>query len=236
MKIKSFKLLLRQTKEIFLPLLVLVTVLLLTNKFLLPKMIQAVKFHRRLKENEAQVLGLEKKAAFLEKQGKGTLFADFKKVKQVLPDEKDVAGILVALENLKQDSNLVFGNLDLRPGLLATSGARLKKEEFGFKIVVVGSYEDLISFLEKIKNAAPLTSVEEASLTFKPGENKVRANLLLKAYYLPLEKTPQKIERPLPSFSPSSQKTLESLLKFETFSYRTRLPEEAIGRENPFSY
>lgn len=233
----SWKLILRRGKEIFLPTLFLLITLFLGWKFLLPKMTQISKFHQQLKKDEAQVVDLEKKAAFLEKQKNEGLFDSFEKVEKVLPGEKDVAGLLVSIEGLKESTNLGFETLDFKVGLLASGEAELKKQsqkELEFKITILGSFEKLISFLDKIENTAPLTAVKNAKVDFRSGKANVRANLSLIAYHLPLEKEKIVVEQPLPQLS-SLQQTLSKLLKFEVFTYTTFLPEEMVGKENPFS-
>lgn len=239
MKVDSFRPVLKKAREILLPTLVIIVTFFLTVKFLLPKVTQIPEFHRRLKKNEAQVLSLEKKATFLKEQKEGALFTDFEKVEHLLPREKDVAALFICLEHLKEDSNVSFESLDLKPGLLGTASAEVKskqRNEFEVKISIVGPYDNLVKFSEKIENAAPLTSAKRAEINFKSGKDEVKANLLLQAHYLILKEEPLNIEKPLPELSSSLAKTLEKIRGFDVFKYATSLPEEKIGKENPFSF
>ncbi|MBL7158919.1 type 4a pilus biogenesis protein PilO [Candidatus Microgenomates bacterium] len=238
MKSKSLKLDLTRLKEIFIPLLVLLVTVFLTAKFLYPKIIQITEFHQQLKKNEVQVESLEKKANLLENQKNDNLLGSFEKLQQILPNEKDVAGLLVSFEFLKKDSDVVFGKFDLKPGLLATESAQKtsQQQEFEFQITLSGAYENLVSFLKRVENAAPITSIEKAQITFQSGKEDVRANLQLRAYYFPLEEEKLKMESPLPVLSSSLKQVHEQLLKFEIFTYVTFLPLEEIGKDNPFSF
>ena len=238
MKPQSLKLTLARLKEIFIPLMVLIVIVFLTSKFLYPKIIQITKLYQQLKKNEAQVENLEKKANLLENQKNDNLLTSFEKLKQILPEEKDVAGLLVSLESLKKDSNISFERFDLKPGLLATESAEALslQQEFKFQITLLGTYENLINFLTKLENTAPIVSIEQTQIAFQSGKEDVKTNLQLKAYYFPLKEEQLKIESPLPALSSSLKQTHEQLLKFELFTYATFLPAEKIGRDNPFSF
>jgi len=228
---------LKQIRGILLSGIVIVTVLFLSGKFLFPKITQMSELHRKLKKNEAEVLDLEKKAAFLEKQQAGTLLADFEKVVQVLPNEKDVAALLVSLEHLRKNSDLRFEGFALKPGLLATAGVELKTgelKEIKFSISVSSPYDSLIKFLEIVENAAPLTSVEEAKIDFNSEEEEIKASLVLKTYYLPLKEKQLTPEMPLSELSSSAKEILKKILGFEVFTYEISLSEEEIGKGNPF--
>lgn len=240
MKIKLAGSKLKQIRDISISLVVIITTLFLTGKLVLPKMIQIPDFHKRLKKNQSQVQDLEKKAAFLKEQKEGILFADFEKVEQVLPSEKDVAALLISLENLKKNLNIRFDNLDLKAGLLATAAAETNykkdqsQQEFDLGLTLVASYDDLIKFLAKTENTAPLMSAKKVDINFLSGKEKINARCFLKTHYLMLKEEKLSLEKPLPKLSSSLQGTLEQVLGFEVFTEATPLPEEMIGKEDPF--
>lgn len=237
MNVKT-SLVLKRIKEILLPLVIIGVVPFLASKFLFPKIRQIVEFQRQLKKNEVEVLSLETKAAFLEKQREDDVFADFEKVLQVLPNEKDVPGLLIALENLKKNPDWSLGDFGLRPGLMATAGAELELQaqgELQFGLPVDSSYDNLLKFLERIENIVPLTSVEKISIDFSSGKEEVKAYLFLKTHYFSPKEELLIAENPLPEFSQSGQESLGKILGFEVFTYESSLPEEEIGKENPFS-
>ena len=229
---------LKRVREILLPLVIIGVVPFLASKFLLPKIRQIDKFQRQLKKNEAEVLNLENKVSFLEQQRENDVFSDFEKVIQVLPNEKDVPGLLIAVDNLRKNSDLTLGAFGLKPGLIATAGAGLDlqaREELQFSLPVASSYDNLLIFLERIENIAPITSVEKIDIDFSSGKEEVRANLLLNTHYFPLGEEVLIVDSPLPEFSPPVKEILGQVLGFEVFIYESSLPEEEIGKENPFS-
>lgn len=233
---RKISLFLEPAKEVLLPLLTIFLCFFLGIKFLIPKIFHLIDFHRQLKENESQVIKLEEKADFLESQKE--VSSSFEKVTRVLPDGKDVAGLLLSLENLKKETGLDFGSFSLRPGLLATQSAALRvgsEKEIKFEIPFSSSYQELLEFLEKIEETAPLTSVDNVKINFESGKEKIEGSLSLKTHYFPVEeKTEFKPEDPLPLLSPSLEQTLEKVLAFKIFPYETFLPEEEIGKKNPF--
>lgn len=239
MKTKSLSFVFNRVKEITLPGTVLLVSLFLTGQFLYPKFYQTFTFHQELKQNESQVLKLEKKAAFLKGQKNENILALYEKINQVFPSEKDVAGLLVSLEGLKNESGLKVQNLDLSAGLLATEGAKSKvsEKEFGFRLNLLGSYENFINFLKKLEKTAPLTSVEKTQVRFNLGKEDIAVNLTFKAHYSPPKNEKSlPIEQPLPELSSSLKNVSEKLLEFEIFTYTPFLPDEEIGKENPFSF
>lgn len=240
MKAKFLSLSFSQVKEIAFPSIVFLISLFSIGKFLYPKASQTFVFHQRLKQNETQVLKLEKKAAFLKEQKEQNIAGLYEKIDQVFPSEKDVAKLLISLEGLKKDSGLKIEEMDLSPGLLATEEAKLSKsskKEFNFRLSLRGSYDKLSDFLRKLEKTAPLTSVEKAQLRFTRGKEDVGVNLSFKAYYLPSKanfRTP--LDKPLPELTPSLKNTLERILDFKIFVQVPFLPEDQVGKENPFSF
>jgi len=223
--------------QMLLPLLIIILIPVLAIKFLLPKVSQIFQHQRQLKIDETEVIKLETKADFLEKQKENNVKADFEKVLIVLPNEKDVAGLLIALENLRKTAAMKIGNFGLRPGLVATDSGELKsqtEEELQFSLPITSSYQNLVQFLETIEKTAPLTSVERIGIDFQAGKEEVKANLFLKTHYFPLNQEPLIIENPLPEFSPEEKESLDKVLSFQVFSYQSSLLEDKIGKENPF--
>lgn len=238
MKKQSLKSVLGQLKEFLLPIVIVTLVIFLSVKVLVPKIKQLLEFRRQLKKNETEVLALEKKVTFLEEQQKGTLQADYEKVLQVLPDEKDVAALLVGLESLRKKTDLSFADFGLRPGVLATAGAEIEPDQMknlGFDLKVSSSYDNLLKFLIGVEETTPLASVEKASVGFQSDKEVISSSLSLQTYYLPIKEETVPLEQPLPELSAPAKTTLKKMLDFEVVTYEVSLPEEEIGRENPFA-
>src|SRR3990172_11684098 len=83
-----------------LPTLILLAIVFTLLKFTFPKVSEIMEMRRQLKTENERLGRLTEKAVKLEKKDKGEAKNDFQTAQNALPSEKDISGVLYAIERL----------------------------------------------------------------------------------------------------------------------------------------
>lgn len=244
-----------------LPALILLAIVFILLKFTFPKVSEIMEMRRQLKTERQRFGRLTEKAVKLEKNDKGKAKNDFQTTQNALPSEKDIPGVLYAMERLGVETGIVIDELKVSPGLVSTPSAipqatpsgepskpsgestknPIKPKEsptqalasLTFDLSLHGEILAIRDFLEKIKEINPILQVGEFKLS--SDEKSLSADFKIIFSLQALPTSLGKVDDPLPAFTDKDEVVLEKISQLPVYS---QMPSEAtaaaLGKPNPF--
>lgn len=232
MKLKPF--LKKEYLSLALSILAILILGVLTKQILVPLFSQAIRLRQELSQEEKTVSLLKEKVSLLSGIEQGTFPADFEKISQALPNDKDIFSLLGAIEGAGASSGVSLETFNLKPGESSTA-------ELGFNLTVLGKAEQVKDFLANLGKARRLISLKKANLKFKEGL--VEASIEGLVFYSPLPSKIGDIPSSLPVFSQNEKKVLDEVSSFLIFSETsitssssTSILAAPSARQTPFSF
>lgn len=248
-------------KEYLFPVLVGVVIVFILSRFTFPQIEQILEARRELKREKGQLEQLTRKVIDLERLDEEALKSDFEIAQRALPSEKDVSGLLFAINRLRNEATVSSGKFRLQPGSISTpsstpslatspsatpsdekkktSPQAVQKERFqklssiDFKLSLSGDFAALRNFLEKIKGINPLLVIPKLELSPKEGEIKADLNVVFNYQFLP-----SSLGRIDDALSVLTEKDKEVLAKISNFPDYSQIPSVVnlipLGKLNPF--
>lgn len=220
----------KQIKLFLLPFATILIVVILTGRFLLPKIGEFQETFSQNKQREDQLNLLQEKAQKLTQLKNSQLLTDFERLEAILPSEKKIPFLISSISLLQSENNLLPEELVIRPGLLKDENTKTGGESIDFSLSVSGPEEGVLNFLEKILITAPLMNIKGVSIVINDGIYKISSKVL--TFYQSLPETLGKIDDPLKEISPSQKKTVETIASFTILK---EIPEEFIIEASPSS-
>lgn len=177
------------------PLLVVLVVVVGTPLVILPTINRIVGTNKQLGQMESDLRNAVKKIDQLKAVDEDKINQLSLLFKQALPAQKPYYQALLALQQLRNDTGVSLGDLELNLGLLASdsAGVKAKTDRGGYmtmdtKLRVEGTTEQISEFVTKLQESLPLMKVNNISIdtTSRVGtDNDLRGvNLDLQLVYM----------------------------------------------------
>lgn len=216
----------KQIKLFLFPAVTIFLILILTVRFLLPKIEETQAIFSKNSKDKETLNSLENKAKKLTDLKNSTLTVDFQKAEAVLPSDKNIPQIFASLNQLERVNGVQLEDLSLKPGILSKDTVGGKKgganlENLVFSVSLVGNETSVLAFAENLLKNAPLFNINSVTLTGSGGT--FRLVLGLTTYYQNLPETLGKVNSPLPELSEPQKKALALI---QSFSFNA-IPIEA---------
>lgn len=250
---KLFRTLSAQSKDYLLVFLLGLSLLVTTYYIVIPQAKKLVDDIRLLQENKVDLAKLTMKRNKLETVSTDYTSKYLPDAEIALPQEKDAASILIALENLSASSQITIEQINLTPGLVSTATATAASpppvvnttaNRFGSQSLLVevktrGSIIQFLEFINQLTNMRRLIDIGNMEIVFAPGvDDFVMADLLLHTYFLPPVTEIGAIESELPQITPGEEKVLSQLadipIKSATLAQEVEIGSGLIGKSNLF--
>ena len=193
---------------------------------------------------------LTTKLEFLEGIDRNLIGERVQKMEQVFPSKKPVVALMGSLSKLSGDHNLSFGGITLRPGVLSSekdekTGTKKKAKKtselydlkFGFQ--VIGTFEDVASFMKDLEKVAPLMKIDELGLSIKTNPFfedealRVVAEIDVLAYYQAPPESLGSVNKPVELLNKKDEALLNKLFSFKQFE--VVVPVAQTGQVDLFS-
>jgi Tfp pilus assembly protein PilO len=164
----------------------------LTMVIIVPQGQAALDRYDELKRQQAQLDKLKIKVQQLQALPESELFSNSWRINQLLPSKKPLLELLTAMNLVAGEAGVVYSDISLSPGKIATAGADLTErvpvagsrnqqpsrgsaggsargpisgvESLNIRLKVAGNLENINLFLSQIESVAPLTTVTRLSL------------------------------------------------------------------------
>ncbi len=158
------------------------TILLITTSLAVsffgtwPQVQASIEMWRTYEASEAKVKSLAAKNRQLQDVLDPTLLDQINTVDSLLPSRKPLIELLTAVNVLSKQTQVVITSVELRPGAIATDGAKvsnrgqLKKgdsDTLEINMIVSGTLSQVNQFFNTIERTTPLTTITSLSLTPK---------------------------------------------------------------------
>lgn len=209
---------LQQIKPLLLPVITIIIVVVLSAKFLLPKVGDIQKILLETQKINQELASLESKAGKLNELKNSSLTSDFQQMEMLLPSEKNIMLIFSTLEILEKRNNVIIEGLSIKPGLIdkgkvqADKKTKTGSEDLSFIFSVTGTQDSVNQFLDELLSTAPIFTVNKVNLAINSGI--VDATIDVVTYFQSLPESLGNITTPLPELSATQKKTLETVKRY----------------------
>ncbi len=196
----------------------------------------------RVSQNEKKIENLQKKLVKLNDLKNTTLESDVEKLEFILPSGKNVPLIFYSLDELAAEVGVSYLNLSLKPGVLdeldLSIGPQTKASEstessevvtppsdipldglvnnIEFSITFFGPKENIMEYLKKILNNAPIIKINKMSLS-DGGNGIISTTIGVTTFFQPLPTTLGNIDSPIQALTETQSKTATLLSSFSIF-------------------
>lgn len=244
---------------LFITIACVVTYILLLQ-VIVPTATQTLNNYRLWEEKKAQLVSITKKRTMLESVTEATLQL-LGEAEAALPSEKDVATILVTMENLAQITTYGVNNISLTPGVVSTESATLARGEdaagssvpdpagkrkgadfLPVYISTTGTTAQFLEFISHLQGSRRVLDIESINAGYAGGDSndQLTAQFNLIAYYLPPINSLGRIDSELPNFTEEEQKLLKNLVAMPVISATllgqdAGIPVSTTGKANLFT-
>lgn len=194
------------------PLVVLVVVVFLFFNNDLPLIEKLAALRRDNSATQERLAALSAKSDLLSGLNKKELESQYRDLNYILPDGKDAPSVLRTIDAAASASGVFLVNLDLTPGALATQSG--KQSEIPIKLVVSGTFSQIIVFTGELANLGRAESIKTLDAVFDRNSLVFTSSYELRAFYLsPALSSVPKVDDPLLAISASEKETLSRALK-----------------------
>jgi Tfp pilus assembly protein PilO len=227
-KIKDFS----KNKEIFIQFFLILVIIFTGVKFLFPKIQESFQMRHKIKDEKERLTKLTQKAAFLESLDEYELTSKTEFLLKVLPPEEDIFIPLSTLKSLvSQFSDIQIKEMKIDLGNEKAAG---QLSSIGFSLKIVGSKENIVNFIDKVKTVYPLMRVNEISISLKE-EELPSALIKIDTFFLGSPKEIGKVEAPLSLITSGEEKIYKEVSSLNSPLQEETIPSFSGGKENPFS-
>ncbi|MDQ3239020.1 MAG: type 4a pilus biogenesis protein PilO, partial [bacterium] len=221
------------------PIIALLSVLAIGLVFIQPTYDNIVQLNVEKTENTQKQQKMQTKLAALSRldANKTDLQAQIVNLAVALPNQKEIPGLIIAIQKIAQASDVQIQAVQLTPGVLLNDPAIANKTapELPFVLNIRGNYEAIKTFLGRVYKAKRLLNMNSISINTgtQAGEDgQIIASITMTGYYQPLPPTPKNVTEDLPPLVPNSA-NLNS--KLESYTSYTLSSSEGSPASSPQS-
>ncbi|MFC1653223.1 hypothetical protein ACFL1M_00045 [Patescibacteria group bacterium] len=236
-------------KQYWVPIVSGLFILLSLFLVLIPSFSEISKTRFENKRIEKSLNDLNKKYSILDSLTESSLNGQVSLVEGALPSEKPVFNIINMIQAGAGTLGVVVDSFEFSPGSLATESAQLKNksrkssgvgdvEFINAEISVVGTFDQVLAFVDLIENSLPVTEVDSVSVSSGNIEfGELKSNLLLKVYYSLPPTSIGKVSSPISELTDEQGSVIEEIKKYSLFaSTGDQVTQQNSERFSPFSY
>ncbi|MEX0616781.1 MAG: hypothetical protein WD231_03170 [Candidatus Woykebacteria bacterium] len=249
---KLFNIDLKNLKALAVPALIAVTILVIIPFVILPLLRNVRETNNSLNNDRERLRNLSNKLGTLNSLDEAEINQKLSEANIALPAGKQVAPLVVGLQNLALGSNLAVDEISLTPGKVSTESAKaatasataaqtqpaapsgqLSKDSLILKLSLSGSVSSLEAFLEKLEMAKRISSIDSLAATDSEG-SKFQILFQLSIPFRPVEFSSDDLAaEQIPALSADNERTLLLIDKFINFT-DIQIQEGRTGVANPF--
>lgn len=259
---KYFRLYWKKNRELLFPILSLLLIALSFWYILMPQLRNVATSFSKLREETDRLEAVQEKSETLKSLFSTGVGQYIKDVETALPSEKEIASILISVENVAQETQFTLDTLQFVPGLVSTESANTKLESIpkspnsnepqvvetksSTPALVVnvkgrGNTELFNAFFEKLLHVRRIYDIESVKVEYVPdSEDLVFADLTLFAYYLPPITTIGAIEAKLPEISSNDETLLSTIQSMPDVTQSVTIESSEtsvpVGKTNLFNF
>ncbi len=188
---------LEQAKRIVYPILVLIIGFSLGYFVILPKISQIKDLRSEIAKKEEEESNLSTYLKYLENLARSPLEIQQAAVNYALPQDKDVAALIVTYEGLSKAADIEVDPLTIEPGIISDKKktdqedtlqekeAAGEPREMEFKMSAKsGNLEAVKNLINQISETRRIIEIADINLVFEP-DNKINFDASLVSFYLP---------------------------------------------------
>lgn len=187
----SLKAVLEMRKYVYLPLLVVITIIALTIFIVYPNVQKIVNVRKQIEAAKIELTALNRKVGVLEEIDEEELNERLVVMERVLPTSKVVLGWMRSFNGLASETGVTLGSFALSPGILASESATPSADEavsgedsiqakepskrtvaksqlefFDIALEIWGDYVSVVDFISGIEKISPFAKLTQ--FTFAP--------------------------------------------------------------------
>jgi len=206
----------------------------------------ALERYEELEKQKEQLDRLQIKVQQLQALPESDLFANSDRINQLLPSRKPLLELLTALNEVAGEAGVVYSDLSLSPGRVATAGADLTEkapittatnqrtsrgpasgvESLNIRLRISGELENINQFLTQVESVAPMTTVTKLSLAERAAsranpESFFEAEMEVETYFFN-QIISASVAAPIPSLSVTQQVILNEITSYTYPDIQTR--------------
>lgn len=218
----------------------------LTMVIIVPQGQAALERYDELQRQQAQLDQLQIKVQQLQALPESELFANSGRINQLLPSRKPLLELLTAMNVVAGEAGVVYSDISLSPGRIATAGADLTErvpvagsrnqqtsrgptsgvESLNIRLKVAGNLENINLFLSQVESVAPMTTVTRLSLAERAAsranpESFFEAEMEVESYFFN-QIISASVAAPIPSLSVTQQVILNEITGYRYPDIQTR--------------
>lgn len=231
-------------KEIYFPIFIVLTVVLLSVFFLVPKIRQIAESKSKITEQKAEINKLTDKLRDLQTLSEADLYNAQSVLLEALPGGKNFYVMLAQTKEIFGKSGASLKSFDLSPGLISTESAQKNEDNsnlLSMRLSFNSSYAGFSDILEAFSRVLPLMEVEKidfTSLSSTPSAAfpVLEGTMALKTFFAPLPKTLGLIDQPLPKIDNEGNDLIKELSTYNRYQPEPQVSGETVvvGKDNPF--
>jgi Tfp pilus assembly protein PilN len=208
----------------------------------------ALERYDELQTQQEQLDRLQVKVQQLQALPESDLFANSGRINQLLPSRKPLLELLTALNEVAGEAGVVYSDLSLSPGRVATAGADLTEkvpvtaasanqqrsskgpatgvESLNIRLKISGDLENINQFLTQVESVAPMTTVTRLSLAERAAsranpDSFFEADMEVETYFFN-QIISASVAAPIPSLSVTQQVILNEITSYRYPDVQTR--------------
>lgn len=212
-----------------------VVVVIVAFYLLNPRVRDIFVLNKSIKDLEGKIANVDKKLSILQLLDSNVLLSQVREAEKALPSEKDIPGLLAALDRLAQETGISITSFQVVPGEVTATGSAqaVGAESLPFKMSIAGGYDSVKSFLTRAVNSNRALRIRSVAMTTQAGPASTSASLDMETFYQMIAKIKFAPSDKLPDITAEEQRALEKASQRPYFSEisGTRPP---TGKINPF--
>ena len=226
---------------------------LLVFLVIVPEINKTVAKREQMRQLQSQLTTLKRKRQLLESINSDNTVSLLTDATIALPDEKDAASVLYALENMSVSTGFGVKSIDLSPGVISSASSTLKvpKTEdaakksaapgIGVSVSTGGTGDQFAKFLKTVLGSRRIFDIDAVSLSYNiDAPDFLISDFLLTTYYLPPITKIGDVDSTLPVITEKEKDLLGSLAQMQDVSSTPlnaggATPSASLGKPNLFA-
>lgn len=173
---------------------------------------------------------LTAKAQVLSSQNQSQLTEEVKSAVEAIPVKSSTLPAIAAMRSFASQRNLDLTNFTV---LSQGDSKKISSSTVEISAVVTGRREDILLFLNDLRNTAPL--IQTSSVSIINLDDGVRANVKLLSYWSPLPETLGKPDQTVEALKKNEEEQIKNFQDLKRPEGGVLVPAKPQGKENPFS-
>ncbi len=205
--------------------------------FVQPKVNEILIARDSMQQESTKLQDLNTKVGQLTAIDEDALRSKLVKINVALPSNKDVMGLVVALEKMASEASLSADAVQLSPGSLSSTKSAAKAggvASLEFQATFSGPFEGIKTFFSKLENGSRILSVKSVGLASSArSEGVLDITMPMTAYYLSIPDSMGAAADELPQITGQDEATYQKVAGFQMYSITPSVG--STGKLDPFT-